>query len=94
MTTAIAKQARLPGTEGPEIEELEEAAFKYAEIRDQRMELTQREVSAKQTVLALMKKHKKNDYNHAGVEIEVVLEVETVKVRIKKEKEEDAEASV
>jgi hypothetical protein len=85
--TTTAKQQRLPGTEDAEIEELHDAAFEYAGIRDQRMALTPQETGLKQKVLALMKKYKKQTYAHNGVEIEVVAEEETVKVRVKKEKE-------
>ena len=67
MTTKAAKQQRLPGTEDPEIEELHDAAFEYAGIRDQRMALTPQETGLKQKVLALMKKYKKQTYNHNGV---------------------------
>jgi hypothetical protein len=81
------KTSRLPGMEDPEIEELEDAAREYANIRDDRMKLTSSEVETKDVLLSLMKKHKKESYNHDGVEVKMVHEKETVKVRIKKEKE-------
>lgn len=80
-----AKQARLPGVEDPAITELEDAAAEYAEIRDDRIALSQREGDTKATLLALMHKHKKKHYEHGGVSIDVVAEEETVRVRIKKE---------
>lgn len=81
------KTSRLPGMEDPEIEELEDAAREYANIRDDRMKLTTAEVDTKGTLLVLMKKHKKETYNHDGVEVKITHEKENVKVRIKKEKD-------
>ena len=79
------RQARLPGTEDPKIEGLHSAALDYAEIRDERMELTEREHELKTKLLALMHQHKKQSYHYNGVTITVVVEEETVKVRVKKE---------
>jgi hypothetical protein len=83
------KTGRLPGMEDPQIEELEDGAREYANIRDDRMKLTTAEVDAKAELLSLMKKHKKETYNHDGVEVKLVHEKESVKVRIKKDKDED-----
>ena len=79
------RQARLPQMEDPAIEELENKAEEYADIRDQRMELTPVETKLKNELLGLMKKYKKTSYNHDGYEIKVVVESEKVRVRIKKE---------
>jgi hypothetical protein len=81
------KNPRLPGMEDAAIEELESAAEEYAEIRDQRMALTPEETRTKNNVLGLMKKHHKETYFHAGIEIELIHEQETVKVRVKKPEE-------
>ena len=81
------KQSRLPSMEDPEIEALEEAAEDYADIRDQRQELTVEEVRLKTELLDLMHSHKKTEYNHNGVNIKVIIESEKVRVRIKKEKD-------
>ena len=83
------KQARLPGQEDPEIEELVGAAEAYAEIRDKRMALTEKETASKGEVLQLMKKHHKTHYKHDGIEITVVDEEETVKVRVHKDGEDE-----
>jgi len=83
------KTGRLPGLEDPAIEELEDTARDYANLRDDRMHLTTKEVEAKETLLGLMKKHKKETYNHDGIEVKITHEKESVKVRIKKEKDED-----
>ena len=79
------RQARLPQMEDPQIEELEGSAENYADIRDQRMELTKEETRLKDELLGLMKKHGKTSYVHDGYDIKVVVESEKVKVRIKKE---------
>lgn len=79
------RQARLPGTEDPEIEELESAAEEYADIRDQRMELTKEEVRLQSGLLAAMKKYNKTSYVHDGYDLKLVAEKEKVRVRIKKD---------
>jgi hypothetical protein len=79
------RQPRLPQMEDPEIEELEAAAEEYASIRDQRIALTPQEHQLKETLLGLMKKHKKTNYLHDGYDIKIVSEKETVRVKIKKE---------
>ena len=80
------RQARLPGVEDPEIEELESAAEEYAGIRDQRMALTPVEIRLKTDLLGLMKKYDKSSYVHDGFDIKVIVESEKVRVRIKKDK--------
>ena len=80
---------RLPGIDEGEIKELQDAAIKYAKIRDKRQKLTSDEVSLKADLLKLMKKHKKENYSYDGVEVSIVVEEETVKVKIRKEEEGD-----
>lgn len=75
-------QPRLPGTEDSKIQELQDAALEYAEIRDQRMELSKQEAPLKEKLLSLMKKNKLKHYHFANVEITVVVEEETVKVKV------------
>ena len=82
------KTKRLPGMEDAEIEALEDAAKEYANVRDDRMNLTREESGLKETLLELMKKHKKEVYRHDGVEVKIVHEEETVRVKILKEKDE------
>ena len=79
------RQARLPEMEDPAIEELENSAEEYADIRDQRMELTKEETRLKTELLGLMKKHNRVSYVHDGYDIKVIVESEKLKVRIKKE---------
>lgn len=66
------------------IKPLEDAAHDYAEIRDERMRLTEQESGLKAKLLSLMKKHQKTTYDHDGIHVEIVHEEETVKVRVKK----------
>ena len=82
----IARQDRLPGMKDAKISALQNAALDYAEIRDQRQELTKQEVDLKTRVINLMHKHGKDTYDYQNVHIELVKEDETVKVRIKKQK--------
>lgn len=79
------RQARLPTMEDRAIEELEDSAENYADVRDQRMELTREESRLKDELLGLMKKHKKTSYVHDGFDIKVIVESEKLRVRIKKE---------
>ena len=79
------QEQRLPGMEDASIEELEEAARRYAQIRDRRMALTEQEVDCKDLLLTLMKRHGKKEYRHRGIEIRVVAEQEKVKVKIEEE---------
>ncbi len=92
VTAKIARQARLPGTEDAKIEALHSAALDYAEIRDERMELTEREVKLKDRLLGLMKSHKKETYHYGPVTVTVLHEDETVKVRVAKAKDESGDA--
>jgi hypothetical protein len=78
------KSQALPGMEDHAIKALEDVAESYAEIRDQRMELTQREHELKSNALKLMHRYDKTIYRHNGVEITVVVGEEDVKVRVKK----------
>ncbi len=87
----MARQARLPGTEDGKIQSLQDKAVEYAEIRDARQKLTLQEVDLKASLLKLMKKHGKDEYDFEGVHIEIVTEEENVKVKIKKPKADDAE---
>ena len=79
------KQARLPQMDDPVIEEIEAAAEKYVDIRDQRMALTDQEVDRKGLLLTLMKRHDKTHYKRNGVEVSVVVEKEKVKVKVSKD---------
>lgn len=78
------KQKTLPTMEDRAIQPLQDAAHEYASVRDERMDLNQREHKLKEKVLGLMRKHGKQRYRFQEIDIEVVSEEETVKVRIGK----------
>jgi hypothetical protein len=73
------------------LQDLEDAAEKYRDVRDQRMALTPRENELKLELLALMKKHKRTVYERDGIHIEVIATEETVKVKIDKPEEAEGE---
>lgn len=81
------RQPNLPGMEDNKIAELEAAALEYADGRDERMEMTKREVELKTLLLGLMRKHGKKTYKCGEIEIRVVPKDEMVKVKIHKPKE-------
>jgi hypothetical protein len=83
------RPADLPGMEDRAIVPLQEAALKYAEIRDERMALNQREAQLKAEVRTLMKRHRKTHYAYDGVEIDILPPEadEIVKVRVRKPKD-------
>src|SRR5687768_18458564 len=53
------EQVDLPGTEDSAIKPLEDAAKRYAGIRDERIELNDQEAKLKASLIALMHKHNK-----------------------------------
>lgn len=56
------KQAELAGLERPTHPDVADAAEKYIEARDARMELTKREVATRNELVAIMKKHELPEY--------------------------------
>ena len=76
------KQQDLPGMEDRALKPLENLAEQYADVRDQRMELTRQEVLMSTDLLALMKKYQKTEYHHGEVHIWVKVIDEKVKVKI------------
>jgi hypothetical protein len=83
-TMARAKQTDLPGMENRMIPALQEALLEYAEIRDERMALSAKEVELKGKVLGLMHQYKKTEYDYDGVHAEIIVESEKVKVTVPK----------
>lgn len=53
---AKARQAEIPGTERKRVEELDHAAEAYVEARDKRMALSEDEHTAKEALIAAMRK--------------------------------------
>jgi hypothetical protein len=85
----IPRQTSIPGIGDEKIAAIENAALDYAEIRDQRQELTKQEVDLKKKLLDLMHAKKLTEYKRNGISVKVVLEQENVKVRVKSEDELD-----
>jgi hypothetical protein len=78
------KQLKVPGTERKDIvPAIEKAAARYVEIRDERMDLTKKEIEAQATLLKAMRDAKKRQYRCDTIEaeVEVVIESEKAKVR-------------
>lgn len=48
------EQIEIPGTERPKIKEIEKAAAKYVELRDQRMAVLKKECAAKESLIQVM----------------------------------------
>lgn len=85
------EQADLPGTEDSAIKPLEDAAKRYAKIRDERMELNADEAKIKAALIVLMHKHGKTTYSRHGITITLVPEAENVKVKIKGKDDDEGE---
>ena len=83
----LARQPQLPGVQDNRVASLENAALNYAEIRDQRQELTKQESDLKQSLLKLMHKLHRTEYKRDGISITVEVEQETVKVRVRAQKD-------
>ena len=78
----MAKQEKIPGTERTQHADIESAADHYAEVRDERMEWTERETKAQATHLGAMKKHGLTSYKmDDGREVFIEPSEEKVKVR-------------
>lgn len=85
----IARQENLPGMEDKAIKPLENKAFQYAGVRDERIGLSKQEGELKQELLGLMKKYEKTEYRHGTISITLVHEKENVRVKIKAAGEDD-----
>ena len=84
-----ARQQQLPEMEDNKIAVLEDHALSYAEVRDERMGLSKREVELKGKLLDLMKAQKKEHYHRGNIKIDIVHE--SIKVKVKKAAEDEGE---
>ncbi len=75
------KQNELPGMELPVIKEVVEAAESYVDIRDRRMNLTQKETAAQAHLLNMMEKNNLTEY--VFDKQKVLIEEGGKKVRVK-----------
>jgi hypothetical protein len=83
----IPRQDVLPGVGDEKIVAIENAALDYAEIRDERQQLTVKEVECKKRLLDLMHAKKLTSYKRNGISVKVEVEEETVRVRVKEEED-------
>jgi hypothetical protein len=73
------------------IPEVDEAALKYADIRDERMALTKQEVEAREELLRIATEHKITDtYKSDEADLEVIVSSKQ-KVKVKRAKDGDGE---
>ena len=87
----IPRQQIIPGVGDEKIAAIENAALDYAEVRDERMALSQKEVDLKGKLLDLMHAKKLKEYKRANISVVVKMEQETVKVSVKSEEDLDDE---
>src|SRR5215813_13445957 len=83
------RNQELPGLENRLLKPLENVATEYAEIRDERIALTEREVALKREALNLMRKYNKTVYRSNGVEIVVVPGEDSVRLKLAKGSHDD-----
>lgn len=69
------------GVELPSYPDIDKAADKYVEERDARMEMTPKEIKAKEKLLELMQKHNLEVYRFGDQEIKRTKGKENVKVK-------------
>jgi hypothetical protein len=69
------KQLEVPGTERKTNKEIDDAAEGYVEARDKRMKLGEKEKAAKDSLIAVMKKHGVNVYKDESAGLIVMLQV-------------------
>lgn len=83
------KQPELDGVGKVEVKQIEEVAEEYVRVRDARMDLTKKEVSARNRLLDLMHEHKLQTYEYDEHVVEIT---QKEKIKVKKAgADEDAE---
>jgi hypothetical protein len=89
------KQLQVPGTERKAIPELEEAAENFRLLRNERMQLTEKETAAQAELVAKMKAHNQTVYRYVddkGNDQKVVLS-EVSKAKVAKVRDRDSNES-
>jgi IMP dehydrogenase/GMP reductase len=86
------RQQPLPEMGDAKVEVLEDKALEYAEVRDARIGLSQKEGELKGQLLDLMKAQKREHYHRGAIKIDIVHEKENIKVKVKAADDEDSEA--
>jgi hypothetical protein len=81
------KQTFIPGTEPPSFPDIDEAVDSYVDRRDERMELLQQEIKARDVLLLRMKDRGLKEYRVNGKVVTVTADTtEKVSVKVAKEK--------
>jgi hypothetical protein len=79
----------VPGTEKVKNKEISEAAEEYVKARDRRVRASRPEIEKKESLIALMKKHKLTTYSDDELTVELTVAKEKIKVTVGSEEEED-----
>lgn len=83
---------RLPGMEDPALAQIEEAAERYREIRDERCALSRKEAEAKGILMEVMKKAGRTHYAFNGWIVTTTVQ-ENVKVKTKDDEDDEEEST-
>lgn len=85
------KQTELPGMERQTIQEVNDAAEAYVDARDERMALTEKEVTAKDALIRAMQKHELTVYRDETASPPLVVTIVEGKVNVKVALQDDGE---
>lgn len=86
-----ATQTTIEGTQRKAIPAIRKAAETYVEIRDERMELTEREVEANEKLVAIMTKHDVSDYTDEDAQFRVTIRETKTKAKVATIKQQGAD---
>ena len=80
------KQTEMAGTQADKIPEIENAAGRYVEARDERMGLTETEVKRREELEEVMQKHKLTEYAYQDGEerFKVELKASDIKAKVRR----------
>lgn len=87
MPRTAKKQLPIPGTQRKRIKAVSDAAEQYADIRDERMELTRKEAEAQDELLGIMTKKEIDHYVDEDLGLEVSIVAEKLKAKVKRRKD-------
>ena len=83
MASKKPRQQRIPGTEGQKIKELDHAAEQYVAARNERMELTESEVEARDALIQVMEQHELTVYRDDDASPPLVITLVPGKAKVK-----------
>lgn len=78
------KQQKIEGFKPPEIAEVEQAAERYREIRDERMRLAKEESEENRKLVEIMQKHGIDKYRLEDGSVAELVEETTLKAKVRK----------